>query len=170
MDSLQALVNVLALLAVLSAMSERVTNVLKLRDVSLREHPRAPGEERMREHRIQLRAVLVGILLAILVKANLFEILARIESPWRTLGWVRLSSGQWFQSPSTDSAGTIAYTMIGCAFTGTALGLGAKFWHDLLGTVFELRSMARQWNARLEAPDRTGTEPQPAAEEGEGRG
>lgn len=169
MESLEAFVNVVALLAVLSAMSERVTNVLKLRDDTLRERMQGAAEKQ-REHRIQMRAALVSIALAILVKANLFEILARIESPWRTLGWVRLSSGQWFQSPSTDSIGAIVYTVVGCAFTGTALGLGAKFWHDLLGTIFELRSMARQWNERFDSVARSSPSGEGDDEEAERHG
>jgi len=62
------------------------TNFFKLRNPALRDAAR-PGAERgqtreVREHGITVRSLLIGIALAVLVKANLFEILSSIESPW----------------------------------------------------------------------------------------
>jgi len=48
-----------------------------------------PGAERDKHEKVRRRdhgaRLLIGIALAVLVKANLFEILSSIESPWDTL-------------------------------------------------------------------------------------
>lgn len=41
--------------------------------------------------------------------------------------------------------------MGGCLVTRFALGFGSKFWHDLLGAVYELRDFARGANRRRSA-------------------
>ena len=85
--------------------------------------------------------------MALLVKADFFEILTRLDDPWGTLGWVQLREYHWVRARATEGIGTTFYAMAGCAITGVALGFGSKFWHDVLGAVYEVRSMAR--NRRL---------------------
>ncbi len=144
MDNFEPLINLLLVLTVLSVVAERVSNVFKFRNPDLRNRKLDASEERAREGAIQSQTLLVGIAIAILAKADIFQILAHLDDPWSTLGWVRVIGAQWFQAPATQDIGTLLYTLGGCALTGLALGFGSKFWHDILSTVFELRTMARR--------------------------
>lgn len=143
MTVFEPLVNLFVLLTVLSIAAERVTNILKLRSRQLRTRTDDEQAEQARTRAIQWRALIVGALVAIVLKADIFSILARLEDPWSTLGWVRVSGTQWYQSPAAGSAGTILYAVTGSVVTGIALGFVSKFWHDVLDTVYELRSIIR---------------------------
>ena len=144
MPTFQPLINLLVLLTVLSVAAERISNVVKFRNPALRDHEVDRAKERQREGSIQSRALLIGIAVAIIAKADLFSILTHLDDPWSTLGWVRVTGTQWFQSPATQSVGAALYALAGSALTGLALGFGSKFWHDILSTVYELRTIARQ--------------------------
>lgn len=143
MDSFEPIVNILVILSVLSITAERLTNLLKLQNTELNDRKPDRQEERRREHRISLRTTAVGVVLTILVKADFFEIMNNLQDPWSTLGWVRLDGYRWAQSPATMQLSAFLYTLGGCLVTGLGLGFGSKFWHDLLGSVYELRSLAR---------------------------
>lgn len=144
MGSFEPMINLLVLLTIFSVIAERVTNILKLGKEELRTRGTSEDAERRREQSIQARSVVVGIVIALIAKADIFTMLSNLDEPWRTLGWVRVSGAQWFRSPATASVGTLLYTLGGCALTGFALGFGSKFWHDILGSVFELRDKARR--------------------------
>jgi hypothetical protein len=173
MDTFQPLINLLVLLTALSIAAERATNLLKLRHPTLRARggttsndraeqttARDRGEkkqgsdreekERDREYGIAGRAVFVGVALAVFVKADFFEILAHLEDPWRTLGWVQVQGNRWLGAQAMMSWTTLVYALGGSVITGVALGFGTKFWHDVLGTVYEVRSIARQRKQGLE--------------------
>jgi hypothetical protein len=149
MSNFEPLINLLVLLTILSVVAERTSNVIKFRKPELRNRKVDPTEERQREGAIQAQTLKIGIVIAIIAKADMFSMLAHLDDPWSTLGWVRVIGVQWFQSPATQNAGAILYTLGGCALTGLALGFGSKFWHDLLSTVFELRTMARRKGSDL---------------------
>ena len=157
MEALQPVINLLVLLTALSLIAERLTDVLKHRrpdlcdrhsdtgdgDSRVRSPAKQLREDRRRASAIQARCLGVGVLVAAIAKADMFAILADLSEPWRSLGWVRMAGTQWFTSPALSSAGSVAYALVGCVLTGVALGFGSKFWHDVLGTVYELRSVAR---------------------------
>jgi hypothetical protein len=124
--------------------AERITNVLKMRNDDLRIRKLSESDERVRELRIQTRSLTVCIFVAVLLKADIFTIIAHLEEPWRTLGWVRVTGAQWFQTPSLGGVDTAIYSIVGCVFTGFALGFGSKFWHDILGSVYEMRDKVRR--------------------------
>jgi hypothetical protein len=145
-DTFEPLINVLVVLTVLSVAAERVTNMLKLRHEDLRDHKSTESDEREREYRITGRNMLVGVALAILVKADIFAILANLANPWDTLGWLQSHGESWTRAAALGSFGTFIYSIGGSVITGFALGFGSKFWHDLLGIAYELRDMARQSN------------------------
>ncbi len=151
MESLEPVINLLVVLTVLSVAAERITNALKLRHSELRTPTQTPEGEKKREEQITYRGLTVGILLAIFVKANIFEILGHLDTPWETLGWVQVSGSQWFRDPSTANWGAFLYALGGSAITGIALGFGSKFWHDILDTVFELRGMAKRAGQKTKA-------------------
>jgi hypothetical protein len=69
--------------------AERITNIVKLRSKSLRDKAE---DEKDRERRITSRALLVSLAVALLVKADFFEILSRLDAPWETLGWARMQA------------------------------------------------------------------------------
>lgn len=144
MSSLEPFINILVLLTVLSIAAERATNFFKLRDKSLREATASDVAEKEREHRITVRSLIMGIAVAILVKANLFEIWTRIDAPWDTLGWLQQSESKWVPAAAAASVGTAFYAIIGSALTGIALGFGSKFWHEALDGVVELRGIAKK--------------------------
>ncbi len=97
METFAPLINLLTLLAVLSLVSERVTNAVKLHRKELRE--KAPkGKEKEREKRITAHALFLSFVVALVVNANFFEILTHLEAPWETLGWAQLQAGQLVQT------------------------------------------------------------------------
>jgi hypothetical protein len=148
MSSLEPFINILILLTVLSIAAERATNFFKLRSEGLRDAAGTDKGEKAREHRITVRSLLVGIAVAIVVKANLFEILTRIDAPWDTLGWFQQAESRWVPATAAGSLGTAFYAVLGSAITGIALGFGSKFWHEILDGVLELRGIAKKIRKR----------------------
>lgn len=144
MSSLEPFINILILLTVLSIAAERATNFFKLRKADLRESKGSDKGEKEREQRITVRSLLVGIAVAVLVKANLFEILTRVDAPWDTLGWLQQAETAWVPAAAAGSVGTASYAVMGCVLTGVALGFGSKFWHEILDGVLELRGIAKK--------------------------
>lgn len=146
MNTFEPLINLIVLLTALSIVAERVTNVLKLRRPKLK--ARLDGQDNPeREAAIALSALGIGVLVALLVKADLFAILKQLDNPWATLGWLQVDKYTWTRTPATATLGNAAHCIAGCVLTGCALGFGSKFWHDTLGAVYEVRNMARNRNA-----------------------
>jgi len=167
MTTFEPFINLLVVLTVLSVAAERVSNILKFKRPGLRDRQDDREAERIREGQIQAQTAIIGVAVAVLTKADLFAFLTHLDDPWSTLGWVRVIGTQWFQSPATQSLGTLLYSLGGCALTGLALGFGSKFWHDILSTVFELRAMARNRGSGL-AAIAAGAESGDAASGGDG--
>ena len=137
MDTLEPLINLLALLSILSIAAERLTNVLKLRTRRTGDH--AQKDKRERERQIGHQALAMSIALAILVKADFFQIIGHLNAPWETLGWVRLSGDRLAPGAETRSVAHTLYTVAGSTLTGISLGFGSKFWHDILDIVYRTR-------------------------------
>jgi len=150
MESLEPIINLLTVLTVLSVTAERLTNVIKLR----RSADWDVLEARQKELRIVTTNLAVGMSLALVMKADLFAMLAQPAAPWSTLGWTQWDGSAWVQHAATLSAGGVLHAVLGSALTGAALGLGSSFWHDVLAIVFELKkqSQARTEAARALAP------------------
>lgn len=156
MSSFEPLINLLLLLSVLSMAAERLTNVLKLRRARMRVALASEAEEKKRERDIGEISLLVSILVAVLVKADLFEILGRLDAPWDTIGWVRVNGTEWVRSSALSGAASFLYAVGGSLLTGIALGFGSKFWHELLDIVLKARESLKRLSER--APE-TGTSP-----------
>ena len=133
MDAFEPLINLLVLMSALSIASERLANAMKLGDPDLREKKAGAREEKDRERRIAHRALAASVLLAVLMKADFFQILSHLEAPWDTLGWVPLPEGGWTLS-------RLLQTLGGTIVTGISLGFGSKFWHDLLDLLYGVRT------------------------------
>ena len=154
MEAFEPLINLLVVLTVLSVAAERVTNLLKNKNPELKDRSTALSgvKKQERDFRISLRAVVVGTVIAVAVKANFFELLTHLDDPWSTFGWVQVKDHQWFRAAATRGVGNVVYTLVGCVLTGITLGFGSKFWHDILGAVYELRSIARNSQERRGTP------------------
>jgi hypothetical protein len=86
---------------------------------------------------------LVGIAVAIAMKADLFAMLAHPEAPWSTLGWTQWNGTTWIRHPSVSSLSGMSQALLGSSMTGLSLGFGSTFWHDVLGIVLELRKITQ---------------------------
>jgi hypothetical protein len=136
MEAFEAVINLVVLMSALSIAAERVANVIKLRRPELRERKTGGREEKERERRIADHAVAAGIVIALLVKADFFAIVAHLEAPWETLGWAH-------PVEAARSLGRLVSTVCGTIVTGLALGFGSKFWHDVLDAMYGVRSAVR---------------------------
>lgn len=140
---MDAIANLVVVMTILSVAAERMTNILKMRHDELRLAKPTPEEERTRVYGITLRSMGCGVFIALLVKADLFAILNNLDDPFATLGWVHVDNYKWTRSLATATWPGGIYAVIGCVLTGIGLGFGSKFWHDILGAIYELRSIAR---------------------------
>ena len=143
METFEPLINLLVLLTVLSITSERITNIIKLRNKDIASRRTTEGDEKDRELDISLRSIMVGIGLAVIMKANLFEILANMTEPWETMGWVKIDGETWSRALAGEGFGSFLYTLAGCTLTGVGLGFGSKFWHDILDSTNDLKNRLR---------------------------
>ena len=141
METLQPLINLLVMFTALSVIAERATNLWKHRNPELGQQSGKYENDRVRESALTLRGIVAGIILALLLKADFFAIIANLENPWKTIGWIQ--APDWTRSPSTSSLTSFLYTAAGCVVMGLALGFGSKFWHDIVGTIYALRTRAR---------------------------
>ena len=141
METLQPLINLLLILTALSVIAERVTNLWKHRNSELSQKSGKYKNDRVREKALTVRGISAGIILALLLKADFFAIIASLDNPWKTIGWIQFPD--WTRSPSTSSLTSFLYTAAGCVVMGLALGFGSKFWHDIVGIIYELRSNTR---------------------------
>lgn len=138
MTPFQPLINLLVLMSALSIAAERLANAIKLGNPELREPRLGAREEKERERQISHRVLLVSVLLAVAIKADLFQILAHLEAPWDTLGWVPVGSAT-SATTSGRSVPELLYTLAGTLLTGISMGFGSKFWHDALDIVHGTR-------------------------------
>jgi hypothetical protein len=74
----------------------------------------------------------------------MFAILARLDAPWDTIGWVRMSGPDLMRSAALSDIPAMLYAAGGCIVTGIALGFGSKFWHDMLDIVFNARESLKK--------------------------
>jgi len=142
---------------VLSLTVEKISDLLKLRNPDLRtKRVNDPDAEKMREKRILGKNMLVGILLALALKADAFQMLVSGE-PGEVIGWenvffydesnaldLTLSNAQYFESLSFTTKGVKPFvfwlfTLAGIGTTGVALSFGSKFWHDILGIIYQVK-------------------------------
>jgi hypothetical protein len=138
MGSLEPIINLVTVLTVLSVTAERLTNVIKLR----REDEWKALPNRQREFRITRTNMLVGVALALVMKADLFAMLAQPNAPWSTLGWTTWNGSAWVRSVAAASWGGATHAVLGATLTGAALGFGSQFWHDILEIILEMKKLS----------------------------
>jgi hypothetical protein len=119
------------ILLILSLITEKITNLLKLHS-ELAVSKDSKEEELKRESKIQLLSFLIGILVALFCKANIFLFF----KPDFSLFW-----------ESKDFVGHIYISnILGSIFTGLFLSLGSKFFHDLLDVLLQVKNLKRKLN------------------------
>lgn len=113
-------------LFILSTISERVTNFIKLNLQSVterlgnfRDKENSQIKEKEREKGILNWAIVIGILVAVLAKADLFYMVkeGKLQQSW------------------------VDINILGCLLTGFFISLGSKFWHDLLDLLLQVKNL-----------------------------
>lgn len=127
----------LVILLILSLITEKFSNIIKLFFPSVRLQESDPGKEKKREKSIQLIAIGSGIAIAIMSGANIFELFKN------NFGWF------WKSEPGTDYTNAdLTIAILGCILTGFFLSFGSKLFHDLLDLVLEIKNLKRKINEK----------------------
>lgn len=146
-------IQVTFVLLILSMINEKLVNFVKLRfpdnafkrlinpGIRFSKYAKVEdyieAEENKNNREIQTLAIVMGVALAFLCRANLFLI---YESTY-DLGWQNvIDHGYSWRAFGSD--------LIGCTLTGIFLSLGSKFFHDLLGIILETKNLKRKLNDR----------------------
>jgi hypothetical protein len=141
---------------VLSLVVEKINDLIKLRNPALSVHKTSEEKEKERERDILFRNILVGIGIALVLKADAMQILISGEGA-EVIGWEKvfflgqpeeeeLTAANFFYFENLafrNGAGmglfAWLFALVGIATTGVALSFGSKFWHDVLGIIYELK-------------------------------
>lgn len=141
------LIEIGIILFILSLISERLTNYIKLYLPILRQDKETPPEvkdlEKQRK-RVQKReritfllALVCGLVTAFASKADLFLL---INTP--TVEYTKALDLGW--EGYKESGGKLFQTLLGCFLTGIFLSFGSKFWHDALDLLFQIKNLRRK--------------------------
>jgi hypothetical protein len=131
-------------LFILSLITEKVANFIKLHTTRLSIPQDSLLFETSRTRAIQKRTILIGIVIAVLCKANLFNIF----NPDTPLFWVR-SDLPIFTNVDLGWNEDFGWTgfigvIFGSVLTGLFLSFGSKFFHDLLDLLLEAKNLKRK--------------------------
>lgn len=131
-------------LFLLSVISERITNFLKLWLPeswfgSLRQKQMDEAAEKIRERKILAFSIGVGFFTAMSVQASMLHILSNIDRPEEAIGWnhVTICFSYFFSWENWKY-------ILGFLLTGCFISLGSKFWHDLLDLLLEVKNVKAQ--------------------------
>lgn len=143
-------INATLVLFILSLITEKVANFVKLHSTRLAIPQNSLLFETSRTRAIQKRTILIGILIAILCKANLFNIF----SPASPLFWERgdlpfFTGGAWGWNADFGWTGLMG-VVFGSVLTGLFLSFGSKFFHDLLDLLLEAKNLKRKLAERAD--------------------
>ena len=147
---LQQIIQLVTVLFLLSMVCERIADFLKhyLSDShlfriqkdffkvgnTLTKFPQDDAKEQARTYRILKINVWSGVLLALILKADLIKIFNNITEPGKTLGWNNIADYK-----------TLDFVLLpfGVALTGCFISFGSKFWHDLLDILYQIKNTKR---------------------------
>lgn len=122
-----SIISIVLILLVLSLITEKVTDFIKL-NINSMQKPAFPNSEfeRKREKKIHLLSISVGVFVAIITNADFFKIIetAKIE-PWK--GFENFTF----------------LSVLGLIITGLFLSQGSKFFHDLLDTLLYVKNIKK---------------------------
>lgn len=150
MDMLQQIIQLVTILFLLSMVCERIADFLKnyLSDSyvfriqkdffkvgdTLTKFPQDDAKEQVRAFRILKINIWSGILLALILKADLIKIFNHITEPGKTLGWNNITDYK---------ALDFVLLPFGTVLTGCFISFGSKFWHDLLDILYQIKNTKR---------------------------
>jgi len=87
------------------------------------------------------RAIIVGVVLAAVLRANIIDILQNPESPAALFGWLNLPWGEY--ATITERLIGVVEEVAGILVTGVVLAFFSKFWNDLFDLLYELKRLVR---------------------------
>jgi hypothetical protein len=146
---MDAFIQIIFVLLILSMITEKITNLIKMRPTSwakqfcmlfLKKKKKSEikdeKEEKIRQ--VQLISVVVGIVVAVATRASIFG----ISDPNFELGW---HAFDWEQD---NMLLYLVADFFGSVFSGIFLSLGSKFFHDLLDLLLESKNLKRKLTDR----------------------
>ena len=113
--------------------TEKIGNFIKLSEISWLKKRMKTSSEDQRERKIQTMSMLTGIGVALIAKANIFQV---YSNPKFEFFW-----------SSTDLNATLAgwlSNILGSLLCGLFLSLGSKFFHDLLDMLLQVKNLKRK--------------------------
>jgi hypothetical protein len=123
-------------LLILSLITEKIANFWKLQYESLAKKKDLETDEKLREKNIQLITIVVGIIISLISKANLFNFFKDNFSLFWTV---------------EDFKGlTLFSNIVGSIVSGLFLSLGSKFFHDLLDLLLQVKNLKRKLNDKAD--------------------
>ncbi|QIL42371.1 trypsin-like peptidase domain-containing protein [Pedobacter sp. HDW13] len=164
---MEKIYGLLIILFILSQVSERVANFLKLKlsdsrlvlqgtklgfllkpftfnNTKVRTFDAA--REKEREYRILKINLFIGFLIALSFRADLFCLFRYISNdPVSHLGWIKYKEDtaevrEFLGERDLTGILVALYTLAGCLLTGIFLSFGSKFWHDLIDLVLQIKN------------------------------
>ena len=123
-------------LLILSLITEKISNFIKLQYKDISDKDKNNNTEKLKEKKIQKLTIIVGICVAILTKANFFEIF-KLDYD---LFWT-----------ADDFKGfDLLSNIVGSIISGMFLSLGSKFFHDLLDMLLQVKNLKRKLNDKAD--------------------
>lgn len=151
---MEKFITLVTALLTLSLISERVINWLKLHfgqlgkrllfftsrgeDISKRSDD--PVFNTIRERKILGLNIVVSVVVALLMNANVFDLLS-LSEPTMHFGWKGI---HWGAIPITGIFFNLFYSITGCILGGMCMSMGSKFWHDLLGILLSTKNLRKK--------------------------
>ena len=119
-------------LLILSLITEKIANFIKLQNETIAHRTDVCEDEKVRERKIQQLSIIVGIAVALVAKANLFNFFkVDFKLFWATEDFKGL---------------TLLSNIVGSIVSGLFLSLGSKFFHDLLDILLQIKNLKRKLN------------------------
>jgi hypothetical protein len=116
-------ITITTIMLMLSLISERVSNLVKLNWPVLRDKGKTENEEKIRERNVLVLAVVSGCLVAIVAGADLFTL---------------VNKGKLLNANSLNRT-----NVLGMLLSGLFISLGSKFWHDVLDIVLQFSKLKK---------------------------
>lgn len=133
---MEHLTQVILTLFILSLVTERVTNYLKLKRDKLR-LKKSGQEEKSRVFKIFKLALWSGIAVAAIVKADFFEMINPQHTQGITTWEVYLA--QLAENQESSKFWRIGFLILGILITGSFVSQGSRFFHDLLDIFLQFK-------------------------------
>jgi len=118
------IISVSLTLFMLSLITEKISNFIKLNIPSLANNAKSEKGEKKRERNMQFLTGVIGIAVALACNADFFVLIAE-DSKIEPLTLLTFKGA------------------VGCVITGLFLSQGSKFFHDLLNTVLYYKNMRK---------------------------